>query len=83
MVNAGVAKKSPPDALDGPPFVACQAWAIADGNSGELLAGEQQDEKRDPASRTKIMTVYLVTLLADAQDRSRRHENDGRPLDGE
>jgi len=30
--------------------------------------GDHQDEKRDPASTTKMMTAYLVTKLA-AKDR--------------
>jgi len=64
IVNAEAIKKSPPDALEGPPFVTCKAWAIVDGDSAELLAGDHQDEKRDPASTTKMMTAYLVTLLA-------------------
>jgi D-alanyl-D-alanine carboxypeptidase (penicillin-binding protein 5/6) len=65
VVNAEKSQKSPPDALDGPPFVTCKAWAIMDGKSGELLAGDHQDDKREPASTTKMMTAYLVTLLAE------------------
>ena len=65
VVNAAKHEKSPPDPLDGPPFVTCKAWAILDGTSGEFLAGGQQDEKRDPASTTKIMTAFLVTSLAE------------------
>jgi D-alanyl-D-alanine carboxypeptidase (penicillin-binding protein 5/6) len=64
VVNAEKSQKSPPDSLDGPPFVSCKAWAIIDGASGEFLAGDHQDEKRDPASTTKMMTAYLVTKLA-------------------
>ena len=67
VVNAEPSKKQPADALDGPPFVTCKAWAIIDGNSGEFLAGDQHDEKRDPASTTKIMTAYLVTSLAEKE----------------
>ena len=65
VVNAEPGKKSPPESLNGPPFVSCKAWAIIDGNSGELLAGDHEDEKREPASTTKMMTAYLVTLLAE------------------
>jgi D-alanyl-D-alanine carboxypeptidase (penicillin-binding protein 5/6) len=36
-----------------------------DGATGEFLAGDHQDEKRDPASTTKMMTAYLVLLLAE------------------
>jgi D-alanyl-D-alanine carboxypeptidase (penicillin-binding protein 5/6) len=65
VVNAESSKKSPADSLDGPPFVSCKAWAIIDGKSGEFLAGDHQDEKREPASTTKMMTAYLVCLLAE------------------
>jgi D-alanyl-D-alanine carboxypeptidase (penicillin-binding protein 5/6) len=65
VVNAEPQKKEPADSLDGPPFVTAKAWAIVDGNSGELLAGGHEDEKRDPASTTKIMTAYLVCSLAE------------------
>jgi D-alanyl-D-alanine carboxypeptidase (penicillin-binding protein 5/6) len=65
VVNAEPAKKSPADTLDGPPFVTAKAWAIVDGNTGEFLAGSNEDEKRDPASTTKIMTAYLVAQLAE------------------
>jgi D-alanyl-D-alanine carboxypeptidase (penicillin-binding protein 5/6) len=65
VVNAEPTQKSPPDPLDGPPFVTCKAWAIVDGGTGEFLAGDHEDENRDPASTTKIMTAYLVTSLAE------------------
>ncbi len=65
VVNAEKNQKSPPDSLDGPPFVTCKAYAIIDGQTGKFLAGDHEDEKRDPASTTKMMTCYLVTSLAD------------------
>jgi D-alanyl-D-alanine carboxypeptidase (penicillin-binding protein 5/6) len=65
IVNAETAKKQPADPLDGPPFVTSKAWAIVDGDTGQLLAGDHHDEQRDPASTTKIMTAYLITNLAE------------------
>lgn len=59
------ADKLPMEPLDGPPFVTAKSWAIIDGDSGDFLAGSNEDEKRDPASTTKIMTAYLVTSLAE------------------
>ncbi len=64
VVNGETLKPSPPDSLNGPPFVTCKAWAIIDGNSGEFLAGDHEDKKLEPASTTKMMTAYLVALLA-------------------
>jgi len=65
VVNAEAPRKEPADSLDGPPFVTAKAWAIVDGRSGEFLAGNNEDEKRDPASTTKIMTAYLICTLAE------------------
>jgi D-alanyl-D-alanine carboxypeptidase (penicillin-binding protein 5/6) len=63
--NADEADKLPMEPLDGPPFVTAKSWVIIDGDSGKFLAGSDEDEKRDPASTTKIMTAYLVTSLAE------------------
>jgi D-alanyl-D-alanine carboxypeptidase (penicillin-binding protein 5/6) len=65
VVNGEKNEKSPPDALDGPPYVTCKAWAVIDGATGDYLAGDHQDLKRDPASTTKMMTAYLVCLLIE------------------
>jgi D-alanyl-D-alanine carboxypeptidase (penicillin-binding protein 5/6) len=67
VVNAEPQKKAPADSLDGPPFVTAKAWAIIDGNTGEFLAGGNEDVKRDPASTTKIMTALLVAELAEKE----------------
>jgi len=64
-INSASLEKEPLDSLDGPPFVTCKGWAIVDGASGELLAGGNENELRDPASTTKIMTAFLVTSLAE------------------
>jgi serine-type D-Ala-D-Ala carboxypeptidase (penicillin-binding protein 5/6) len=64
LVNVEV-EKEPADPLAGPPYVTCKAWAVADGATGEILAGSHQDERRDPASTTKMMTAFLVTSLAE------------------
>jgi D-alanyl-D-alanine carboxypeptidase (penicillin-binding protein 5/6) len=65
VVNAEPREKEPIDPLDGPPYVTAKAWAIVDGNTGKFLAGGHEDEKRDPASTTKIMTAFLVTGFAE------------------
>jgi D-alanyl-D-alanine carboxypeptidase (penicillin-binding protein 5/6) len=60
VVNAEVTKKEPADEIDGPPFVSCKVWAIADGETGKILRGEGENKPVDVASTTKIMTAYLV-----------------------
>lgn len=52
--------KSPADALTGPPFVTCKAWAVGDPDTGTLLAGSHENERLEIASTTKLMTAYLV-----------------------
>lgn len=51
---------------EAPPLVTCKAWAIADGKTGVLLWGNQERQKLDFASTTKIMTAYLVLKAAAA-----------------
>jgi D-alanyl-D-alanine carboxypeptidase (penicillin-binding protein 5/6) len=71
VVNAETTNKEPLDALDGPPFVTAKAWAIVDDATGDVLAGENEDEARDPASTTKIMTAFIVAKLAEKDPKVR------------
>ena len=43
-----------------PPGVAAAAWVLTDVTSGQTLGAANADERRDPASLTKLMTAYLV-----------------------
>ena len=43
-----------------PPAVAAAAWTLVDVQSGQTIASHATDERRDPASLTKLMTAYLV-----------------------
>ncbi len=40
--------------------VAAAAWLLQDHTSGALLVAQNADERRDPASLTKLMTAYLA-----------------------
>ena len=42
------------------PSVAAAAWKLVDTLSGQTLGGSSADERRDPASLTKLMTAYLA-----------------------
>jgi D-alanyl-D-alanine carboxypeptidase (penicillin-binding protein 5/6) len=42
------------------PSVAAAAYALVDVTSGQTLSSTNADERRDPASLTKLMTAYLV-----------------------
>jgi D-alanyl-D-alanine carboxypeptidase (penicillin-binding protein 5/6) len=43
-----------------PPGIAAAAWQLTDVTSGQTLVAANADERRDPASLTKLMTAYLV-----------------------
>ena len=43
-----------------PPAIAAAAWTLVDVQSGQTIASKAPDERRDPASLTKLMTQYLV-----------------------
>ena len=42
------------------------AYLIVDANSGRILASDQPDEPRYPASLTKLMTLYLTFSALDS-----------------
>jgi D-alanyl-D-alanine carboxypeptidase (penicillin-binding protein 5/6) len=65
IVNAEIIEKEPLENIDGPPMTTCKAWAIGDGETGKLLWGFHDDERRDIASTTKIMPAYLVFKYAE------------------
>ena len=44
---------------DAPP-ISAKAYVLMDHNSGKILAAKNEEERRSPASLTKIMTSYVV-----------------------
>jgi D-alanyl-D-alanine carboxypeptidase (penicillin-binding protein 5/6) len=44
----------------GAPTVAAASWVLLDTLSGQTLGAANADERRDPASLTKLMTAYVV-----------------------
>ncbi|TWT31892.1 D-alanyl-D-alanine carboxypeptidase family protein [Blastopirellula retiformator] len=59
-------QRQPADDLKGPPLVQAQAWAIADGSTGEILWSKNSSQVRAMASTTKMMTALLVMELCQA-----------------
>ena len=51
---------STPPAGIAAPAIAAASWLIVDVASGQTLAAANADERRDPASLTKLLTAYLV-----------------------
>ncbi|MCB1233066.1 MAG: aspartate/glutamate racemase family protein, partial [Verrucomicrobiae bacterium] len=54
-----------PEDLDGPPLVTAEAWAIADGETGELLWEHRAHQPRKTASITKTMAALVVLSLTE------------------
>jgi len=56
---------APPVVLQTPgapsaPTIAAASWVLVDTLSGQTLAAANADERRDPASLTKLMTAYVA-----------------------
>ena len=46
-----------------PPFVTAKSWSIMDGRTGEILFGKCENDRREIASMTKIMTCFVVIQI--------------------
>ena len=51
---------APEVATPPPPSITGTAWVLMDHETGQVLAGENYDERLEPASITKVMTSYVV-----------------------
>ena len=56
-----------------PPDVDAQSWVLMDYATGQVIASKNPDERRAPASLTKVMTEYVVASELAA---GRIHAND-------
>jgi len=43
-----------------PPQIAAKAYVLVDALSGQTIVAQSADERREPASLTKLMTAYIV-----------------------
>lgn len=48
--------------IPGAPQIDAESWILIDYNSGKVLAENNADSRRDPASLTKMMTSYVNAL---------------------
>ena len=52
--------------LDNPaPFVSARSWIVTNIETGELLFAKRENEKRQCASLTKIMTFMVVNRMCE------------------
>jgi len=56
---ATVARANIP-AVPAPPTVAAKSWILIDHATGQRLAGQNEDQRVEPASITKVMTAYVA-----------------------
>lgn len=66
------APTNPPVVLQEPgapaaPTIAAASWVLVDTLSGQTLGAANADERRDPASLTKLMTAYLAFAAVRAK----------------
>ena len=62
---AATPASNPPIVLQGPgapapPTIAAASWVLLDTLSGQTLGAANPEERRDPASLTKLMTAYVA-----------------------
>ncbi|QBR52402.1 serine-type D-Ala-D-Ala carboxypeptidase DacD [Erwinia sp. QL-Z3] len=50
-----------------PPSVDAASWVLMDATTGQVLTQGNADERRNPASLTKLMTGYVVDRAIDAK----------------
>ncbi len=55
LVSSVCAQATPP-----PPAIGAAAYLLLDVTSGQALAAQNENERREPASLTKLMTAYLT-----------------------
>lgn len=57
---------APVTIVPAPPALAAKAWILVDFDSGTVLAEGNADARVEPASITKIMTIYTISQLLKA-----------------
>ena len=60
--SASMASSAQPTLTPIAPSVNAKAYLLMDANSGNILAGENVDERVPPASLTKMMTSYVISM---------------------
>src|SRR5438067_13721383 len=63
FASSALAESAPPSSVPAAipaPSIASAAYVLLDYTSGQIVAAQNADEHRDPASLTKLMTAYLT-----------------------
>ena len=62
LLLLSTALQAEPQPIPSPPTVAASAYVLEDFHSGRVIAEQNADERVEPASLTKMMTAYVVSL---------------------
>lgn len=60
MTQANANEPFPNSPVPAVPEIDAEAYILIDYNSGKVLAEKNADQRRDPASLTKMMTSYVI-----------------------
>lgn len=62
----GPASPIRPQVIPAPPSLNAKAYILIDANSGKIIAEKNSEQKLQPASLTKMMTLYVLSNALDA-----------------
>ena len=60
LISSVNAEEEPRFYIPDAPAISAASYVVMDHNSGAILTANNEDEKRAPASLTKLMTSYVV-----------------------
>ncbi len=60
LAISSAAAQQPTVPVPEPPELGAESYILRDHHSGRIIAARQPDERRNPASLTKLMTAYVV-----------------------
>jgi D-alanyl-D-alanine carboxypeptidase (penicillin-binding protein 5/6) len=65
LMGAALAEQ-PSVPVPDPPQIGAESYILRDHHSGRVIAARNPDERRDPASLTKLMTAYVIFSELDS-----------------
>jgi D-alanyl-D-alanine carboxypeptidase (penicillin-binding protein 5/6) len=60
FASGGAIAAAPPPPVPAPPALPAKSWVLLDAMSGRIIVGQNDTERLEPASLTKLMTAYAV-----------------------
>ncbi len=60
LFSLSAGAQNPPMPIPAPPSIGASSYVLLDHHTGQVLAERASEERRDPASLTKVMTAFVV-----------------------